>query len=327
MLTDDIYDSKIQALFRHMEESEAKARPEFTNNDDPDYLKFVAAVDANSKRWKAKEPVRRRKLYALWWISTTFRSHWEHPTQDTMSQMIWTMFQYETRRREVGCIVEAWMRWHGRNPSEADRKNIMTVIDGVQKDVEPSIKQKKQDRYKRRKEERRMLHRKRGRPIEHDGLRARIVEALKEGRSTPAALSGELGADRNTVKSALGRMLKAGEVVIIGRGLYSLPSIKVRETQPAVQVAETAPQQPEADNARPTKEQLLHLFGLINLRGHKWDQERFAAEYKDLGIYRILKFANVESLEDLNSPRASLTCHYCRQATHCKEHGFYPDRS
>ena len=199
-----------QALINRVKEC-AEGKPEFAKTEDPHYLKFVAAVNAITTKYHT-DPVRPWKLFALWWISGRFQGHWTTPKRETMSRMIWVMLHYELTEREMGFVVLAWMRSHGRRPNQREVIEIETTMIRVATDARSSVKRLRDKRNAKRRKMNNPAGRTIGRPPKTDGVRVKILEELNNHPATPAYLANVIGAKNTAVRSTLFRMVKAGEV-------------------------------------------------------------------------------------------------------------------
>ena len=201
---DSIYDTSFGALVQNMRRA-ASIKPEFTKATDPDYLKFVSLVQGGPV-----ETVRAWKLYALWWISNTFRRNWHtRPTEERISQMAWGMFHYLMAESEIECVIDTYIRLHGQRPN---RSQIEAIIKRVEKDAAPSVTKMKARLNAKRRKKYQMTHQttKKGRP-DTLGIRNKILELVTVQPATPAFLCAKIpGANANTVRYHLQKLKQAG---------------------------------------------------------------------------------------------------------------------
>jgi hypothetical protein len=204
---DSIYDTSFTALVQDMRRA-ASIKPEFTKAVDPDYLTFVSLVQGGPV-----ETVRPWKLYALWWISRTFRRNWHtRPTEERISQMAWGMFHYLMAESEIECVLDTYIRLHGQRPN---RSQIETTIELVGKDAAPSLTKMKARLNAKRRKKYQMTHEttKKGRP-DTLGIRSRILELVTVQPATPAFLCAKIpDANANTVRYHLRKLKQAGAII------------------------------------------------------------------------------------------------------------------
>jgi hypothetical protein len=195
--------------------------------DDPTFVEFRRVVSEMTARNDVK-PISNSTFYTLWYESANFRNHWQASkyTNDIAKKLIFicglNMINYE---RSLMILV-TWAKkfFSGEVVNDWCGK----VFDKEWERITPSIELKRIERNKKRKEKRMSKNmnntKKRGRPAETDGLKAKILKLLeREGRMTINLLAKELEgvATSSAIEAQLHRM-KGKEVVTPVRGLYEL---------------------------------------------------------------------------------------------------------
>jgi hypothetical protein len=227
-----IYSTK-SALVKRIREIAADQKAELVRSQDPSFRAFVDEVDHVAASYHREGPAE-YNLFRLWFISRTFREHWSAATKDTMRHMAWVCYLHRLSKFEAGWVILAWMYRHGRRPSQDELHNELTkTINKVWNDVQPELEKERRKRNAKRRERYNKMKKgtKRSTP-----KRDRIIEELKQGRSTPDKLAVDLGLTVDSVQSHLSRMVRDGAVVRVGHGLYELtsgtPVIEKTEPQP-----------------------------------------------------------------------------------------------
>jgi hypothetical protein len=218
-MTTTIYRTINTDLVKHVTETSKSHVPEFSirRQDDPRFVWFVHKVNETASSFDSQPPAD-HKLFGLWFTTRTFQQHWQAATADTAKHMAWVCFMHRLTFVETGWVVLAWMHHHGRYPTADQlRTHLTALLRKVEKAVQPELHKVKNKRNEKRRERYNTMktNTKRGRPKQTgpDTLHDRILDQLRQGRSTPRKLATDLEANVSTVSAQLRRLLAAGEVV------------------------------------------------------------------------------------------------------------------
>jgi DNA-binding Lrp family transcriptional regulator len=267
--------------------------------DDPAFRGFVSFVTSVPAKFQKIGP-QEGKLFGLWFAAKTFRMRWSAATKDTPRHLAWVCFMHRLNIEETFWLVLAWMQQHGRYTTEGDMTRLWAVVKQVWIDVQPELRKvrkranaKRRQRYAQLKkidDDLGVQPKKRGRPKQSgpNSMRARIIELLRQNRSTPQAIADELGAKPETIQSQLRRMLKEGVLVHPAKGLYGVAD------EMAVRGAPTLPN--ARDVAQPPAQAIVEPLKVV--------QEAEQWSVRDLG-HTVVHYEEPASAEPYNRFRSS----------------------
>ncbi|HEU0119014.1 MAG TPA: hypothetical protein VFQ91_00690 [Bryobacteraceae bacterium] len=196
----------------------ATHEPEFSLSQRPDFLQFVLAVQEVNEEYYGCL-IDATKLKNLWYGARYFSDHWQKPTKRADRSMLWSAFMFGLSREAGIAIYLAWTTKHGRTITQAEYdKWKAQVLEPTWKEAQPRIKEHTEKIMKEKAEK------------TAKKLKTRILEALKEGRSTTDALAKQLGVSSKAIDGHLYRMAGSadgtkagtGEVNRVGWGLYEI---------------------------------------------------------------------------------------------------------
>lgn len=185
---------------------------EFTYKDDPGYIAFCTAIIEEVENQGIKRPgkngpelnaVRHNKLFGAWYIATTFRKHWQHPTSRSENDMLWVLLHRGWSRNQGIIAVIAWWRVHHRKITQPMLLDLERLADQVWEQIQREKRKRKME-------------------AQQDSLRNRIIALLQQHPATTAFLAEKLAATSKAVDSHLYRLRKAGMVERLSWGLYAL---------------------------------------------------------------------------------------------------------
>jgi hypothetical protein len=204
-----------------MKRKSVKKRQTFAYQDDPTFQAFRSDVTKICLS-NDEVPLRDYLLYALWYVSKTFQQYWSmRPTTELTNRMIWILAHNYVAELHSRIVLLAWMRNHHiRLTDERFIEWDDNVFTPEWERIQPDVERCRAKRNEKRRSTRQMRT---GRPKQTsaDSLRVRILDALKDHASTTAVLALQLGANKKAIDSHLVRMVKAGELVKVERGLYA----------------------------------------------------------------------------------------------------------
>jgi len=240
-MTENIYNSNIsprlQAAVR-----KAADWSEFTYKDDPEFNGFCDVIRKEVEHQKIERPgkngpeldsVRKNKLYGVWYIASTFRSHWQQPTTHSQNDILWILYNRGWSYDQGRIAVVAWWRVHHRTLTAAMLERLEQMADRVWGEVETKKRKKKMK-------------------TQQNSLRNRIIWFLGQQTATTAYLAEKLKATSKAVDSHLYRLRKEGKVERLSWGLHGLP--KRSETAPATVHQERPQVRPAGEDRFATRE-------------------------------------------------------------------------
>jgi hypothetical protein len=187
---------------------------EFTYKDDPDFTAFCTAVrrevefqniERICRNRLEPDTVRKNKLYGVWYIATTFRNHWQHPTKRSENDMLWVLYNRGWSYDQGRVAIVAWWRFHHRRFTRATLEELDRLADRVWNEVESKKMKKKME-------------------TKQHSLRNRIIAMLQQQPASTAYLATKLSATSKAVDSHLYRLRKEGMVERLSWGLYAFTS-------------------------------------------------------------------------------------------------------
>jgi DNA-binding CsgD family transcriptional regulator len=202
--------------------NDAAPEAEFTYRDDPAYQAFCTAIMdevinqqiiRNGISGQELDTVRHNKLYAAWYVASTFRKHWQHPSARAENDMLWILYHREWTKAQGYIAVIAWWRVHRRKITESMLLDLKKMTEKVWSEV-----QKKKIATKREKQQ--------------SSLQDRIIAMLQQHPATTAFLAAKLNATPKAVDSHLYRLKKKGKVDRLSWGLYGLSDPQAAKTAP-----------------------------------------------------------------------------------------------
>ena len=143
------------------------------------------------------------KLYGVWYMSKTFRTHWQHPTKRSENDILWILYHRGWSFAQGGVAVIAWWRIHHRTITGKMLQDLYRLSETVWDQVQ-------NEKMKQTMEAKR------------NSLRNRIVWFLQQQPATTAFLARKLKATSKAVDSHLYRLRKEKIVVRQSWGLYAL---------------------------------------------------------------------------------------------------------
>lgn len=166
------------------------------------------------------------KIDKLYGFTESFLYHWLKPTQEANNNMIWTAGHCNFSRMEILILMLAWQRFHGRTVKQVQwHEWIKNTFEPIWNQLQPILKERN-DKYNKNRREKYKEKKK----MSHDGRNTNtkedILSIIKTGRTTAQMLVEKLELNRFTVASQLTRLVEAGLVVKVGRGLYQINETK-----------------------------------------------------------------------------------------------------
>jgi hypothetical protein len=239
--------------------TKGKKRNWYAYEDDPTFIAFRNAVNASCAS-NQEPPVPNSALYRLWYEVRDFKVHWLGSYNDKAAMALidklcdeWFRLTDNDkenpffRRTRMRLTMLAWLK--SKRPLTANEYEAWEeeLFDMVYEGRKTEMDEKREGyNAKRRTIERNADMKPTGRPKgtkNKVSIRTKILAILAKDRSTPAMIAKELNLKYATVAQTMWNMKKAGEVITLAPGLYTLgviapayvPTVKpklVKFTQP-----------------------------------------------------------------------------------------------
>jgi hypothetical protein len=248
--------------------------------------------------------VRANRLWPLTHVNDKFQRRWHtKPNPEEKEHMAYHLAQYEMTAEEIINVISVWYyNQHGMMPPS--ERELKPMIAQKLAQAEAHIKAKRAEaaailklryendaEYREKKKQQardcyRLTHPESKPKLKVENiLEGKLLDILKDGETNRLTLCKATGANPNTMKDCIKRLISDGRIVRLGRGLYALKEASA----PAYKPWHVA-----ADPAKPSAEQLETVFTRLTKIGN-WSKPRFENVFLSNGYPHLLSLMGIET--------------------------------